>query len=143
MEQEDFIKRQIDQLGRVLVKVLAGLTGLDASGQSGESIETIDLMLKNELDIDLDTLLSMPEDKFIMTLQTSGDWSHGNAEMLADIMFILAEEGDFSRAMVPRQEKLYKHALAVYQYVDRTCLTYSFERQRKLEKIKSIFLHGS
>jgi len=40
MDQEDYLIRQISQLGRVLGKILAGLLGLKATGQINSGIET-------------------------------------------------------------------------------------------------------
>ena len=48
MQQEDFLKRQIDQLGQVLGKILADLIGLKAVGQIGEGIEASSQALKKE-----------------------------------------------------------------------------------------------
>ena len=65
MQQEDFIKRQIDQLGRVLAKILSDLSGLKTQGSLSERIEVVDQTLKNSLDLGIEDLISIPPNKFI------------------------------------------------------------------------------
>lgn len=56
MEQRDYLQKQIDQLGRVLGKLLADLIGLKNQGEISEGIEIISQKLKDELDLDLESL---------------------------------------------------------------------------------------
>ena len=56
MEQRDFLQKQIDQLGRVLGKLLADLIGLQNQGEVSEGIEITSQKLKDELDLDLESL---------------------------------------------------------------------------------------
>jgi hypothetical protein len=69
MEQEDYLKRQIDQLGRVLGKILSDLCGSKTRGMISSGIEAASHDLKTELDMDINTLVSIPTSKLIDTLQ--------------------------------------------------------------------------
>jgi hypothetical protein len=55
MEQRDYLKKQIDQLGQVLAKLFSDLLGLTNSGQINAGLEITDQTLKNELDFDVQT----------------------------------------------------------------------------------------
>jgi len=52
MEQRDIIKDQIEQLGRVLGKLIANFFALKAEGNVDLAIETTNQQLKSELDLD-------------------------------------------------------------------------------------------
>lgn len=136
MPQEDFIKRQIDQLGRVLGKILSDLLGLKTQGRINEGIEMVDQTLKKALDLNIDNLSAIPTDKFIETLQSNNKLSNDNIEMLADIIFLLADEADYRKKVNEKRRKLYEKSLVIYEYLDKTSSTYSFDRHLKMDKIK-------
>ena len=137
MEQEDYIKRQIDQLGRVLGKILADLTGFRARGQMGEGIEAADQAIKAELGLSINDLISIPTENFINKLQESRKVSDDNFDKLADLFFQLAEELDQSGTDNEKMQNLYERSLMMYDHLDQTSLTYSFDRHTKIEKIKN------
>jgi len=136
LQQEDFIKRQIDQLGRVLGKILADLFGLKTQGLVSEGIEAADQTLKNELDLNIDDLTSIPTEKFIKTLQEGKKLSNDNFDKLADILFLIAEELEHQDPDNEKKKKLYERSLTIYEHLDKTSSTYSFDRHAKIEKIK-------
>ena len=137
MQEEDWLIRQINQLGRVLGKILADLIGLKTQGQIGEGIEAADQTLKNELDLNIDDLTSIPIEKFIKTLQEGKKLSNENFGILADIFFLIAEELDQRGTDNEKKKKLYERSLNIYEYLDKTGSTYSFDRHFKIEKIKN------
>lgn len=135
MEQEDFIKRQIDQLGRVLGTILADLIGLKAQGQISEGIEAADKELKKKLDLNVDNLTSISTEKFIKTLQEGKKLSNDNFDKLVDILFLLTEELDERNTDNEKKNKLYERSLTIYEHLEDTSSTYSFDRHFKIEKI--------
>ena len=137
MQQEDWLIRQINQLGRVLGKILADLLGLKTKGQVGEGIEAAEQALKGELDLDISHLAAMPTDRFIITLREGKQFTDENFEMLADIFLIVAEELDQNDRDNGKKKQLLEKALIIYEYLDKSGSTYSFERHNKIEKIKS------
>jgi hypothetical protein len=136
MQQEDWLIRQINQLGRVLGKILADLLGLKARGQVGAGIEAAEKELKNELDLDIDVLISIPKEEFIKSLQDGKKLSDENLENLAGIFFLIAEELDHKDIAIEKMKKLYERSLIIYEYLDKTSSIYSFDRHFKIERIK-------
>jgi hypothetical protein len=65
MEQEDYIMRQIRQLGQVLAKMLARLPGINQKGNSGLVLEELRHIYKNELIIDIEEIIQIPENDLI------------------------------------------------------------------------------
>ncbi|MEI6051000.1 MAG: hypothetical protein WCS03_19090 [Bacteroidota bacterium] len=136
MEQEDYIKRQIDQLGRVLAKILADLTGLKNQGQTGVGYEAADQALINELGLNIDDMTSIPTEKFIKTLQDRRKLSNDNLDNLAEILFLIAEELNHKDTDNGKMKKFYERSLIIYEHLDKTSSTYSFDRHNKIEQIK-------
>jgi hypothetical protein len=137
MQQEDWLIRQINQLGRVLGKILADLLGLKTRGQLSEGIEAAEQTLKNELDLNIDVLITIPAEEFIKSLQEGQNFSDENLDNLADIFFLIAEEPDQKGLDNEKKKKLYERSLTIYQYLDNKGTTYSFDRHYKIEKIRN------
>ena len=138
MEQEDYLKRQIDQLGRVLGKILAGLIGLKTRGQASQGIEAANQALKAELGLNFDDLTLIPNESFLTTLLETKKLSDNNFEQLAEIMFLVAEEMNVKNTEEVKMRKMYERALIIFEVLDSTSSTYSFERHHKIRKIKTM-----
>jgi len=137
LQQEDWLIRQINQLGQVLGKILADLLGIKNKGRVGEGNEVAEQALKSELDLDINDLAKMPADRFIKTLQEDKQFNDENFEMLADIFLTISEELDQSGTDDKKRKKLYEKALIIYEHLDKTGSTYSIDRHNKIEKIKN------
>ena len=72
MEQRDYIKRQIEQIGILLGRMLSTLLGLRSGGDTGSAIQQICGELKDELDLDIDMLASADAETVSKELQTKG-----------------------------------------------------------------------
>jgi hypothetical protein len=137
LEQEDFIKRQIDQLGQALGKILSDLLGLISCGNMPIVIDETGQALKTALGLDIDDLISVPADTFIKALSDVMKESDANFDKLAGILFILAEEIKTSVSGIGKEKKLYERSLIIYEHLDNSSSTYSFERHSRILKIKS------
>jgi hypothetical protein len=136
MEQEDYLMRQINQFSRVLGMLLAGLLGIKNQGEINEAIDASDQVLKKELNLNFDDLVSIPVNSFIRTLLDLKKFNADNLEKLADILAIAAEEQGFGVMDSEKAIKLNERALIIYEYVEESGSTYSFDRQSKINKIK-------
>jgi hypothetical protein len=137
MQQEDYIKKQIDQLGRVLGKILSDLLELKSQGSLSERIEIVDQPLKNSLNLDIEDLITIPTDNFIDTLKAENKLTNDNFEILANLLFHLADEVDDRDNIYEKKSLLYQRSLVIYEYLNSTSSTYSFDRHLKVEKIKN------
>ena len=59
MEQRDYIKRQIEQIGIMLERMFSTLLGLRSGGNTGSVVRQLCGEFKEELDIDIDTLIQV------------------------------------------------------------------------------------
>jgi len=63
MERRDLLKDQIEQLGKVLAKILSDLIGFKAKGQVIEGIQITTQQLRESLDIDLEKLSGLNKEE--------------------------------------------------------------------------------
>lgn len=133
MEQEDYLKRQIDQLARILGKILTDMLGLMNQGQLSAGIQMSIQALKEELDIDIQELIELETSHFIPSLQTEKGFTDKALDQLAAILLAIADnqhDGD--------SKKVYHKCLAIYEYLEKVDKTYSVERNMKIDRIKKL-----
>jgi len=137
MVYRDYLKRQIDELGRVLAKLLADLIGLKTQGKTDQVIEIVNQTLKKELDIDIDVILSLSDEELIEKLEEKTSSDNQLIGMFVDIIFEMVD----SNEMNFEKEKricLYKKVLALYEHVEKKSSAFSFDNHAKIEIIKNI-----
>ncbi len=138
MEKRDYLMDQIEQLGRALAMIYSKLQGFRNEGKVPESIELTSLSLKTELDLDLDELSAIPAGDFVSRMKEDKKFNYANLEILADILLHIADDINQSDPDSREGRDFYNKALKVYNYLNERDLTYSFERQAKIERIESI-----
>lgn len=132
MEQQDYLKKQTEQLGRVLGKVISELLGLKNQGQINDAVEITNQAIKGELDFDIQELTDIPSDKLIDILTRQKNVTNDNLEKLAEILLIIADNR-------PEDNKnLYEKCLTIYEHLERAESTYSLGRQWKIQRIKNV-----
>ena len=132
MEQQDHLKKQIDQLGRVLGKILSDLLGLKNQGQLSDGLELTNQAIKGELDLDIQNLIDIPSDKLINTLTKQKHVTNENIEKLAEILLIIADNR-------PDDNKIYyEKCLTIYEHLEKVENIYSLDRQWKIKRIKNL-----
>ncbi len=137
MEQEDYIKKQIDRLGQVLGKILANLLGFKNQADILSGIESVNQAFKSELDLDLEELITVSPEKFMNTLLETKKFSEENLEKLSNIFLHLAKETDQGNLENERVKSLYEKSLCILEHIDRVSSCYSVERNSKIEDIKT------
>jgi hypothetical protein len=133
MIQDDYFLKQIDILGRTLGKILANLLNLKSQGEIIEVIEITAQSLKSELDLNLNELLNTSNTNLIKFLQDDKKFNSDHLEKIAEILFELG-------SVVNNDIKInvLEKSLTIYDYLNHKSLTYSHDRIRKVEKIRTI-----
>lgn len=134
MEQQDYLKRQIDQLAQILGKMLSGIIGLKNKGQVSEGIEIAYQTLKSEVGLDIQKLVDGPND-FIDTLITEKNFTNESLEKLADVLLTIADHKQDDTT-----QTLYQRCLTIYEYLEKAENVYSIDRQWKIERIKNMLI---
>jgi len=135
MEQKDFLKRQIEEAGRVLAKAISGLTGGKDTGKVREGIENAEETLKSELDLDLDTFVNIPSEKFMDLINQNEKLPEEMYEEFADTLVELAKNYQESEEQ-DNARNLFQKALTLYEYLEESGSTFSFSRHAKMDNIK-------
>jgi len=103
-----------------------------------EGIEAADQALKTEIGLNIDSLILIPTDSFLAKLLDIRKFNDSNFEQLAEIMFLIAEEFNVTNTEVGKMKKLYERSLIIYEILDKTSSTYSFDRHSRIEKIRKV-----
>jgi len=132
MEQQDYLKKQIDQLGKVLSELISNLFGQSITGRENEIISIAAKTLKTEIGKDINELLEIPQDSFIERLKSLRNINDNNLNTLAELFFSIA----FICFENETKYKLFNSALTIYEYLDKIDSTYNLDRHFKIERIK-------
>lgn len=132
MKQDDYFLKQIDILGRILGKIVSDLLKLKSKGEIMESVETITLALKNELDLNLNEIILLNKEEFLKFLQEERKFNNENLEKLADILYLLGDNST-SENRITKLEK----SLIIYEHLNKNSTTYFPERIKKIERINN------
>lgn len=133
---EDYFKRQVDQLGRVLGQMLTGLLGLKSEGKFSEGEELVRQTVTVKTGIDFNELISFTSESLPSVLKDRFNWTNANIGTLADIFYELADGMEENNKEASRS--YFKKALVIYEHLHRIDTTYSIERKIKIDEIKSI-----
>lgn len=131
MGQEDYLKRQLDQLGQVLAKMLGGLLGLKNKATLPGEMEQVNQSLKAELGFTSDEFTALADNEFMRILEIEKGFRNTHFEKLADLFLFLADHTPGNT----KQTLLYEKSLLLYKHLEQTESTYSLERNAKTERI--------
>ena len=133
MEQNDFLKKQIDVLGRILGKILSDLLKLKNNGEIQDIIEITNQAFINELDLNLNEILHFDNNLIINFLQKEKKFNNDHLEKTAEILFNLSYEHDSKYRI-----NILNKCLTIYTYLNKNSNTYSSERIMRIDKISEL-----
>jgi hypothetical protein len=133
MPQEDYFKREIDKLGKVLAKVLSDLLNLKSDNKINDGIELTNQVFQSELDISIAALSEIPENEVLPFLTLTKKLSNIQIELIADILTEVADNTEVKRSM-----NYYKKAILLYKYITENETDYSVHRHYKIESIERL-----
>lgn len=135
MERRDLIQDEIEQLGRVLGKIVATFLGMKSQGNVQAGIETAEQQLQSHLDLDVNKLLQLDGDDLIDYLQDL----RFTADHLEDLSTYLLESGQDQLADCDPEAVLrVQKAMELLDIADELSKTASLERMAKKSMIKEL-----
>jgi hypothetical protein len=137
VEQKDYLMRQIEQLGQVLAQMLARLLGIKQKGNTSFGLEELRQTYKNELDIDLEELIQIPENDLIAFLINKNKNFENQLEIVADILHATAENYN-KNDKVDEGNKLLRKSIYILEYIHSSGKDFSIDRASKIENLKSL-----
>lgn len=131
MEQRDYLKKQVDELGQVLSKLISDLLQLKNAGTFSAGIESTSQQLKEALDYDLEELLAIPDEDFITTLKAK-KIKNESLDKLSELLLLMAD----NEGLTDKGRMLYKKSLLLLDKLESVEPIYSMERHRKIERVR-------
>lgn len=133
MEQRDLIKDQIDQLGKVLAKILSDFLGLNTNSDFSQAVEVTNDAIKSKLDIDIEGMLSLSKEELLAYLADT----MLNAEHLSNLAEYFTQIGKSMSDLDKDKAKVYfEKAVELLDISDEVSKTTSFNSMHKKDEIK-------
>lgn len=129
MEKRDYILREIGKISiliRYLIgKILSAITVIDKE----EVYQQVDRELKTSLDMDIESILHLPQDQFDNAFKENNGFNLENLELLANLFHEMAQ-------VKKEKKKLFLiKSLELYNYISEKSKAFSFEREAKKKRI--------
>ena len=128
--------KQINELGRVLGKILADLFRLKAQGKVSDSVQFVNQSLKQKIVLGLDELLEIPMNEMLTLLQTEKNFNDENLESLAELMSETAEIHD-PKSDQKLSNRLNLRSLEILEFLNEHSGSFSITRENQIRKIKN------
>ena len=125
MLRRDYLEAQIEEVGRLLAKILALITLTNLDEAALETKKSLD-----ETGVDLEKLLELEVTEFENIVSNLPGFNPANIEALADVLSALGDRN--------QDKRLYAKSLALYQYVDRIERVFSLERNAKMNRVRNL-----
>tara|TARA_B100000780_G_C21021125_1_gene409264 strand:- start:79 stop:495 length:417 start_codon:yes stop_codon:yes gene_type:complete len=135
MEQRDLLKDQIEQLGNALTKILSDFLGMSSKGQTSKAIEIANESFQNQLDIDIQKVLTLSATDLMKYLQDR-NLTADHIEIIADYLKA-SGTAELEEDKQKIQLKLDK-ALELLQIADDVSQAVSFSRIQKKKEIQEL-----
>ena len=136
MEQRDILKKQIEQIGKLLGKILARFTGLKTAENISEAIQVTNRELQKELGLDIDNLVNLNAPELENQLKTINLTEH-HLDQLSHYFF---EIGSYHKANGNDADAhhFFSTALKIVDLADKKSSTFTFDRLKLKEQIYAI-----
>lgn len=129
---EDRFKKQIDQLGKVLGRILADLLDIKTQENTVADLAPFYQSLKSDAGFDVEAWLDIPAELLPEKLVAEKNYSLSDLELLADIFYHLDNGTDETR-----RTELLERSVAIYEYVQGHEHAFSMERMNKISRIRN------
>ncbi|HEY0031195.1 MAG TPA: hypothetical protein VGC65_10585 [Bacteroidia bacterium] len=137
MQQRDYIKRQLEELGKVLAKILADIMRLKEHGKIQEAYVLAKDNLVSQFDLDMEHILSLSKEDFQLLIIKGNQLNPTQLNYLAELLYTSA--GLLEEKEEQQINDLYTKALLIYQHLNRVEKTFSIEREKKITAIEQHF----
>lgn len=129
--RQDYLKKQFDQMAKIIGKLLADLIGLKNDSRITEAVSLVDKVFETDLHFNFDELLKVEDDKLINFLTKEKQFSLETIEGIANILFELGDAFEDKN----KQQHYFKKAISLFQYLAKERKTVSFDFMIKINKM--------
>jgi hypothetical protein len=135
MVRKDYLENQIDEIGKVLTKIISDFFGFQNKGNQNINLAIVTKTLSEKLDLDLDQIIKIPNSEFVDFLIQNKKFSNQSLDKLSELLLILTDNVLDNKL---NNNQLYQKCLILLEYLKNTEKDYSFDRHFKIEKLKAI-----
>jgi hypothetical protein len=134
MQQSDYILREIEKIGAMIMGMIGKMRRRKEEGEQSNEDEFSEwkVELRENASLDLDVLLHTELQDFATFFERQKGYNEANTELIADLLVQIAKNPIGYDA-----RELKMKALEIYQYLDTSSKTYSFERVNKIKQLKN------
>src|ERR1700740_983911 len=130
--RRDYFQNQMDQMARVLGKLLADLLGLKSDGKILEANELTLEVFSKDIGFDFEEIKNTPPELLLGFLIEKKQFSDEHIQHVANILFELGME----KEKIEEKRILYSRANVLYEYLNSTGTIFSFDFLLKMNRIK-------
>jgi len=131
LQRQDYIIKQIDQLAKVLSKLLADVLGLKNDLKITEAEKLVNTVFEKDLGFNFDEFLEVEDVKFI-TFLTSNNFDLASMEEFANLFFEIGT----SSTEKEKQINCFSKAKIIYNHLNTERKTFSFDFMTKLNAME-------
>ncbi len=132
--RQDYLKKQIDQLGKVVAKLVADLMGLKSDFRITEAEELVNTVFEKELGFNFDEIVEQSNENLISFLNTDKKFSQETMEDIANIIFELGMVIEDKN----KQANYFQKAILLFEHLNTERKTFSFDFMVKINKMKEL-----
>ncbi len=134
MQRQDYIIKQINQLGKVLSKLLADVLGLKHDLKITEADSIVNSVFEKELGFNFDEFLALKDAQFIPFL-ISNKFDLASMEELANLFFEIGTSS--TEKEKEKQIICFSKAKIIYNHLNTERKTFSFDFMTKLNAMEN------
>lgn len=133
MEQRDFVLREIEKIGAMLLALVGKLKSISPGKQFTVERHRIDSDIKSATGLSLEELLLLPVEDISGRLLGDSRFNEENITKLAEVLAAISE-------LLPEAEsdQALERELGILELIEREGKTYSFERQARIAMLKEL-----
>lgn len=132
--RQDYLKKQIDQLGKVVAKLVADLMGLKSNFNITEAEELVNTVFEKELGFNFDEIVMQKNENLIQFLNTEKKFSQETIEDIANILFELGMVIEDKN----KQANYLQKTILLFEHLNTERKTFSFDFMVKINKMKEL-----
>lgn len=133
MEQRDFLTRQIEQMGKVLAKIIADILHLPDTVEPQESIAQSTKQLKMHLDIDLNQLSALSPSELNKYMRQR----NFNPDLMENLAYYIQLIGKKQALFNSKEADLsFQTSLNILEAADAISETFSFKREEMKKELQ-------
>lgn len=130
--QRDYLMIQIEQVGKVLGKILADLLGIK-SFEETDQYDIVKEQLYTELDLNMDELIFRNNEEFMKIMSEK---LVNNMMLYEKFSDILSKAGDYYNLNTEKRKQYYSKSLLLLQEIVSISQTYSVDLHNKILNIE-------